>query len=129
MILDSSAVVAVFLREPGWQAIFEHLASASVIGIGTPTLVETGIVLSARLQRDAAPLLARFTQEFAITPIAFDDPHWREAIRAFRHFGKGRHPAGLNFGDCMSYATARLAGQALLFVGDDFPLTDIERAL
>ena len=55
MILDSSAVVAIFLREPGWQALFECLATANVSGIGTPTLVETGIVLSARLQRDAAP--------------------------------------------------------------------------
>ena len=129
MILDSSAVVAIFLREPGWRALFERLATADLTGIGTPTLVETGIVLSARLQRDAAPLLARFLQEFEIDSIAFDEAHWREAVRAFLRFGKGRHAAGLNFGDCMSYATARVAGQGLLFVGDDFPLTDIKRAL
>lgn len=128
MIIDSS-VVAVFLREPDWQALFHRLAASNVTGIGTPTLVETGIVLSARLQRDAALLLRRFIQEFDIAPIAFGDGHWGEAVRAFRRFGKGRHAAGLNFGDCMSYATARLADQPLLFVSDDFPRTDIERAL
>ena len=127
MILDSSVIVAIFLRESGWQALFERLVATTVTGIGTPTLVETGIVLSARLQRDAAPLLARFLQEFEIATIAFDEVHWREAVRAFQRFGKGRHAAGLNFGDCMSYATAQVAGQPLLFVGDDFPLTDIEQ--
>jgi ribonuclease VapC len=127
MIVDSSAVVSVFLREPGWSSLFDHLASDVQIGIGAPTLVETGIVLSARLQRDAVPLLARFMQEFEITSIPFGDLHWQEAVHAYTRFGKGRHPAGRNFGDCMSYATARVAGQALLYIGDDFSKTDIER--
>jgi ribonuclease VapC len=60
--------------------------------------------------------------------VAFGEPHWRAALEAFRRFGKGRHPAGLNFGDCLSYAVARVAGHPLLFVGNDFSCTDIEVA-
>jgi len=126
LIIDSSVVVALFLREPDWQGLIECIANTAAVGIGTPTLVETGIVLSARLNRDARPLLARFIQEFEIQPITFGEAHWQEAVRAFGHFGKGRHPAALNFGDCMTYATARLARQPLLFVGDDFSKTDLE---
>ena len=126
MILDSSVVIALFLREPDWQGLIDRIAATAAVGIGTPTLVETGIVLSARLERDARPLLARFIQEFEIEPIIFGEAHWQEAVRAFRRFGKGRHPAALNFGDCMTYATARLARQPLLFVGDDFSKTDME---
>lgn len=58
----------------------------------------------------------------------FGEAHWREAVEAYRRFGKGRHPAGLNFGDCLTYATAKLAGEPLLFVGEDFPATDLEAA-
>lgn len=128
MIVDSSVVIALFLREPDWQGLLERMATTDAPGIGTPTLVETGIVLSARLERDARPLLARFVQEFEIEPVVFGAAHWQEAVRAFARFGKGRHPAALNFGDCMTYATARLARQPLLFLGDDFSKTDLERA-
>jgi ribonuclease VapC len=72
-------------------------------------------------------VLDRFLRDFQVTPIAFGELHWLEALEAFRRFGKGRHPAALNFGDCMSYATAKLAGRPLLFVGDDFTRTDIAR--
>ena len=126
MILDTSAVVAVFLREPEFADILEKLGAASEpLGIGTPTLVETGIVLAARLKADPRPALAKFLADFEIAAIPFGDPHWREALEAFDRFGKGRHKAALNFGDCMAYATAQLSGQALLCVGDDFPKTDL----
>ena len=58
----------------------------------------------------------------------FGEAHWREALAAYRRFGRGRHRANLNFGDCLSYAVARLAGEPLLFVGDDFAATDLPRA-
>ena len=109
MIVDTSAIVCIFLRQPGHETLTAKLAAAHAAGIGTPTLAETGIVLAAKLESDPRGLLARFLQELEIVTVPFGDRHWREAIDAFRRFGKGRHPASLNFGDCMTYATARLA--------------------
>lgn len=129
MILDTSAIVAVFLREPDFEDVLEKLdGTDQPLGIGTPTLVETGIVLAARLKADPRPALAKFLADFEVAAIPFGDPHWREALEAFARFGKGRHKAALNFGDCMTYATARLSGQALLFAGDDFRKTDLSVA-
>jgi len=128
VILDSSVVVAITLREPGYQELVSKLQSAETIGIGTPTLTEAGIVLSSRLGVEPQGLLDRFLRDFGVLPVAFGEQHWREALEAYRRFGKGRHPAALNFGDCLSYAAARLAGHPLLFVGEDFPRTDIEAA-
>lgn len=128
MILDTSAVVAVVVQEPGYDVLLEKLGSASAVGIGTPTLAETGIVLAARLGRDPRGLLARLLQELEVTPVPFGDPHWRMAVEAYRRFGRGRHAAALNFGDCMSYATARLAERPLLCAGRDFARTDLALA-
>ena len=128
MILDSSVIVAITLREPGHEELVGKLRSADALGIGAPTLTEAGIVLSARLGVEPQALLDRFLRDFGVVPVAFGELHWREALEAFRRFGKGRHPAALNFGDCLSYAAARLAGHPLLFVGDDFSRTDIEAA-
>lgn len=128
MILDSSAIVAVFLKEPGFDELLQKLASQRSAGIGTPNLVECGIVLTARLGRDARPLLLRFLQEFAIQPVPFGEDHWREALEAYVRFGKGRHAAALNLGDCCAYATARLAQRPLLCTGEDLPRTDLELA-
>jgi len=128
VILDTSALVAIALREPGYVDLVEKLRAAETIGIGTPSLTEAGMVLSARLGIEPQALLDRFLRDFRVMPVVFGEQHWREALEAFRRFGKGRHPAALNFGDCLSYATARLAGHPLLFVGDDFSRTDIEAA-
>jgi ribonuclease VapC len=73
-------------------------------------------------------LLASFLQEFEISILPFGVFHWEEASEAFRRFGKGRHPAALNFGDCLTYATAKLAGRPLLFIGNDFSQTDLDLA-
>ncbi len=129
MILDSSAIVAVLLREPRHEPLLELLAAAEVIGIGAPTLCETGIVLAARLGATGKSLLARFTQESGAVVIPFGDEHWRVGVDAFLRFGKGRHPAALNFGDCLTYATAQIAGQPLLCLGEDFARTDIALAV
>jgi ribonuclease VapC len=128
VILDTSAIVAITLREPGHEELVMKLRAASALGIGTPTLTETGMVLSARLGVEPQALLDRFLRNFGVVPVAFGELHWREALEAFRRFGKGRHPAALNFGDCLSYATAKVANHPLLFVGDDFSRTDIEAA-
>lgn len=126
MIVDTSAIIGIVFKEPGYENLIEKMASAKVLGIGTPTLAETGIVLSARLGAGAKSVLARLIQELGITAVPFGEDHWREAVNAYERFGRGRHPAKLNFGDCLSYATAKLAGQPLLFSGEDFKKTDIE---
>lgn len=128
MIVDTSALVAITFAEPGHQELIAKLAGAPSAGIGTPTLAETGLVLAARLGQDPRDLVIRLLNEFGIEQIPFGDRHWQEAIDAYLRFGKRRHKARLNFGDCMTYAVARLANEPLLFVGDDFPETDLELA-
>jgi len=128
MILDSSVFIAIVLREPGFEEVLRKVVAAPAVAAGTPTLVETGIVLTARLGRPADGMLERLLDELAVQEVPFGEIHWREAVEAFRRYGKGRHPAGLNFGDCMTYATAKLAGAPLLFTGDDFARTDLPRA-
>lgn len=128
MIVDTSALIAIVFREPGHEALVQKMADAEYLGIGTPTLAETGIVLSARLGRGGTTILARLCQELGWVQVPFGEGHWREAIAAYERFGRGRHPARLNFGDCLSYATAKLAGQPLLYVGEDFAKTDVEAA-
>lgn len=125
MILDSSAIVAVVFREPGHERVLEAIGSAASVGIGAPTLVETGIVLAARLGADARGLLGRFLLEADVGVTPFTEAHFGTAVHAWLTYGRGRHPAKLNFGDCLAYASARLADEPLLFTGDDFSLTDV----
>jgi len=124
--VDASALLALIFREPVADVIEDRLASADALGIGAPTLTEVSLVLGSRLGRDPMPLLGRLLQEFAIVVVPFSDAHWAEATDAFMRFSRGRHPAALNFGDCMTYAAASLSEQPLLAVGDDFPQTDLE---
>lgn len=128
MIVDSSALVAITFAEPGHQELIAKLAGAPSAGIGTPTLAETGLVLASRLGRDSRDLVIRLLGEFGIVEIPFGEEHWREAVDAYLRFGRGRHKARLSFGDCLTYAVARLADEPLLFVGDDFPETDLTLA-
>jgi ribonuclease VapC len=128
VIVDTSALVAITFAEPDHQSLIAKLAHAPSAGIGTPTLAETGLVLAARLGRDPRDLVIRLLDEFSIEQVPFGDHHWREAIDAYLRFGKGRHKAKLNFGDCVTYAVARLANEPLLFTGDDFPQTDLALA-
>ena len=128
MILDSSAVVAILFREPGADALVDKLATTPAVGIGAPTLVEATIVCSHRLGRDARGLLARFLDEAGIAVVPFGDMHASVAADAWLRFGKGRHKAALNYGDCLAYASATVANQPLLCVGNDFPETDRDLA-
>lgn len=125
MIVDSSAVVAILLQEPGWEPLLDHIAADPAPAIGAPTLVESGIVLAARLGIPGKTLLARFVEESGMRPIAFDADHWTVAVDAYLRYGKGRHPAALNFGDCLTYAISRIAEEPLLCIGDDFAKTDL----
>ena len=129
MILDSSAIVTIFLREAGSDRVLETLEAAEVCRVGAPTLVETAMVLTGRLGDDGRTMLLSFLQEENIDVLSFGEAHWRIAQSAFVRYGKGRHPAALNFGDCLTYATVYVAGEPLLCVGEDFAQTDLELAL
>jgi ribonuclease VapC len=125
LILDSSAIVAVLLKEPGYEPLLQCLVENPEPGVGAPTMVETGIVLSARLGERGQTLLGRFAQASELVILSCDAEHWTIAVQAFLRFGKGRHAAALNFGDCLTYATARLADEPLLCLGGDFAKTDL----
>ena len=127
MILDTSAMVAVIQAEPNHEMLLQKMREAETIGVGAPTLVEASLVLGSRLD-NAEVLLDAFLDLHTIYIVPFEAAHWREATSAFLRFGKGRHPAKLNFGDCLGYATAKVARKPLLYVGDDFAQTDIARA-
>jgi ribonuclease VapC len=126
VIVDSSALTAVLLRHPEHEWLVDQLSRSSAVGVGTPTLAETGIVLTARLGVTGRTLLVRLVEEAGLIVIPFGEQHARLAIDAYRRFGKGRHPARLNFGDCLTYATAKLAEEPLLCLGDDFAKTDLQ---
>ena len=129
MIVDTPALVAVVVREADHESVLAELsAPAAVAGIGTPTVAELGIVLSARMCIDARSHVAELLDRLDIAEVSFGEAHWREADDAYWRFGRGRHPAALNFGDCLTYAVARLANEPLLFVGVDFAATDLDVA-
>jgi ribonuclease VapC len=96
--------------------------------IGAPTLFEAVMVATNKGGSEGPALISEFLAEFDVRSISFGEGHWQVAGEAFDRFGKGRHPAALNYGDCMTYATARVAGLPLLYVGGDFARTDIEAA-
>jgi len=129
LILDSSALISVVRDEQGRDRLVEAIEGAGKIGIGTPTLTESLIVLVRRFGPSGRSILQRFLTENGVATVPFDERHWNAAAEAFIRFGKGRHPARLNYGDCMTYATARVADAPLLFVGNDFAKTDLMPAL
>lgn len=128
MILDTSVLVAIALAEPEHVALESKIDSAATVAVGSPTLVEAGIVISARTGRDARAVLGDIVANIDATVVEFGVDHFREALSAWLRFGEGRHPAALNFGDCLSYAVARVSGQPLLSEGRDFALTDLTLA-
>ena len=129
MTIDTSALVAILFAESGHLDLVDAMLAADVLRIGAPTLVETSLVFEGRRGKAAGRLLEDLVEELAITVVPFGDNEWRRAAAAFSKYGRGRHKAGLNFGDCLAYATAATAGDALLFVGDDFRRTDITAAM
>jgi ribonuclease VapC len=125
VILDTSALLAIAFDEPERKAFIAKIDDADSVGVGAPTLVETGIVLVARTGAEAGDLLAELISVGDAVVIEFGEAHWQEALSAWSRFGKSRHAANLNFGDCLAYATARVAEQPLLCKGDDFAKTDL----
>ena len=126
MIVDSSALIALIQNEPAAERVAAVLAGARRPVIGAATLTETLTVLTARRGPVARTVLDRISSEINLGIIEYTADHAFAAQRAYLRFGRSRHSAGLNLGDCMSYATAQLAHEPLLAIGDDFPQTDLE---
>lgn len=124
---DTSALVAVVLGEPDAERFLARLQSDAV-AISAVSLTESLIVVEARQGPDAGRDLELLVAGAVDRIVAADEAHAREAAAAWRRFGKGRHAAALNFGDCFAYATASLANLPLLFKGDDFSQTDLRAA-
>ena len=128
MTLDSSAIVAVVCREPGYEDMLRKMTEARVVMIGAPTVAESQLVLTIKLGRDGGSIVDQFLNEIQALIIPFGRDHISSFYEAFIRFGRGRHPARLNMGDCFTYATARVAGMPVLFTGDDFSQTDLKAA-
>lgn len=125
MVLDSSVLVQLIFAEPGHRETLERILEAEVRVVGSPTLVEVGMVLTSRLGPDNLYLLDELLMRLEAQVVPFEASHAYQALSAFRRYGKGRHPAALNFGDCLSYAVAKVAGLPLAYAGDDFAQTDL----
>jgi ribonuclease VapC len=130
MVIDASAIVAIFFEEPGSHVLLNLIEGASSRVISAGTLLEAGIVLdqSASRSNQYHDRLDKFLEAMQIQVAAFSEEQAQMAREAYRQYGKGRHPAGLNFGDCMSYALAKSLDEPLLFKGTDFGLTDVRVA-
>jgi ribonuclease VapC len=129
MVIDSSALIALLFREPEAETFTTAIATASTRLVGTPSVLETTMVAVGRLGPIGRSLVERMISDIAARVASFTPEQANRAIDAFLRYGKGRHPAGLNFGDCCSYALAADAGLPLLFKGTDFGRTDIRPAL
>lgn len=124
IVVDTSAVVAVLFEEPGSADVERQLLGSRCV-MSAATRVELGIVIEAKSGPAGTQLLEELLGRIGIEVVPVDAEVAAEAIVGWRRFGKGRHRAGLNFGDTFSYALSRRLGQPLLFVGDDFSHTDV----
>jgi ribonuclease VapC len=124
---DTSALVAVVFGEPEAERLLDVMQAESVL-VSAVSLVEAAIVVEARQGPDAARDLDLLVEGAVDRLVPVDDTQARAAVSAWQRFGKGRHPAALNFGDCFSYAVASLEGVPLLFTGTDFTQTDVPAA-
>lgn len=128
MVIDASALVAFLEGESDGERILHTLLAAERLLISTATVVEAGIVIETRRGESGGRDLDLLMHRLGVEQVPVSGEHADLARAAYRQFGKGHHPARLNFGDCFSYALARATGDPLLFVGDDFAQTDIPAA-
>ena len=125
MVIDTSALIAILQDEPERRAFNEALEAAETCAMSTASFVETSMIIESRYGPDGTRDLDLFLSKANITLIPVDADQAYIARQAFRQYGKGRHAAGLNFGDCFSYALAKTLDEPLLFKGDDFAATDV----
>lgn len=125
MVVDTSALLAILQDEPERRLFNEALESADARLMSVASLVETSIIIESRYGPVGLRDLDLLIERAGIELVPVDVEQARAARAAYGRFGKGHHPAGLNFGDCFSYALARVLGEPLLFKGDDFSKTDV----
>ena len=128
MVVDSSAVLAILLGEPEAESFADCIASAAQPRMGMVNVLETTAVALRRLRMNLAQVI-QFLSTAGVILTPLDERQLVFTGEALERFGKGRHPARLNFGDCFSYALARSLGEPLLFKGDDFARTDVLPAI
>ena len=128
MTIDTSAILAILLDEPERAEFTIAISRAHRRIVSAVSILEAAMVLEGRKGDDAGTDLDLFLRRFSIEIVPFDDGQLDWARRAFRRYGKGRHSAGLNFGDCAAYALAQFSGEPLLYKGKGFGATDIARA-
>ena len=127
MVIDTSAIVAILQNEPEQDAFIEAIESADICLVSAASFIEASIVILTRYGMDGILDLDLFMAKAGIEISSVDSDQANIARRAFRDFGRGRHPAELNFGDCFSYALAKSLDLPLLFKGSDFSKTDIRQ--
>ncbi|MBS7546471.1 type II toxin-antitoxin system VapC family toxin [Ancylobacter oerskovii] len=128
MVIDTSAIAAIFFSEPDAPSYRDRIADDPVRLLSAATFVEAAMVIEGRFGEAGGAELDLWLHKAEVEIVAVTNEHADQARRAWRRYGKGRHPAGLNYGDCFSYALAVLSGEPLLFKGDDFAKTDIRAA-
>lgn len=126
MVIDTSALAAIFFAEPERQKFLVAITAAGTRLMSAASVLETGIILEARQGEAAGREFDLFVVRANLQIVPVDAEQVDLARSAWRRFGKGRHPAGLNFGDCFSYALAKVSGEPLLAKGTDFASTDLE---
>lgn len=126
MVIDTSAIAAILFDEPERTDFISKIERATIRLISAPTLLECQIVVEARKGELGRAELELFVYESALNVVPFNQAQVNFAGLAWQRYGKGRHPAGLNYGDCFAYALAKATGEPLLFKGLDFSQTDIE---
>jgi ribonuclease VapC len=129
VIIDTSAIMAILRDEPDAPQLGEALTQAASVSISAATLVEACMVTEGRAGPPVRDRLERLLAAGRVEVVPFTAEHAAVAADGWRRFGKGRHPAALNLGDCFAYALAKARGEPLLFKGDDFSKTDIKAAL
>ncbi len=125
MVIDTSALAAIFFNEPERGKFLSAIISAPSRLVSAAIVLETGIVVESRLGDAAGRELDLFLIRSNVQIVPVDADQAELARSAWRRFGKGRHPAALNFGDCFAYALAKWSGDALLAKGTDFSQTDV----
>ena len=128
MVIDTSALLAILLDQPERRGYNELIAASGKRLLSAASLVEAGMVLEVRGGEAAGRELDLFLHRAGFEIVPLDADQAEIARTAFRRWGKGRHSAGLNFGDCLAYAAAKATGEPLLFKGEDFSKTDIPAA-
>jgi ribonuclease VapC len=128
MVVDTSALVAILKVEPDASTLLRRLGNSGANRIATATLLEAQMVVISQLGEAGAPELELLMNRAQIQVMPFNADHMRWALHGWRHYGKGRHKAALNLGDCFSYGLAKAMDAPLLFKGEDFQYTDVKVA-